>query len=92
MNFVNTSNEILLFLMSHMEHLGINSCKEHVSESHSHARGVASIENPIPMLGGKHLFCLIPVLRGNANFVFCNTSAVRMLEKTSFLNISNGYC
>ena len=28
----NPSNEIMVFLMSHMEHLGIKSCKEHLSE------------------------------------------------------------
>ena len=30
--FFNPSNEILLFLIFHMQHLGINSCKEHLSE------------------------------------------------------------
>ena len=31
-DFFNPSNEIRSFLTSHLHHVGINSCKEHVSE------------------------------------------------------------
>ena len=34
---------------------------------------------------------LIPMLRGRANSVFFNTSAAGMLQKTGFLNITNGF-
>ena len=58
---------------------------------HSRARGVANLENVIPMLGGKHYFFWFPCSVGMRISLFqhlCGEDAI----KHGFLTFTSGYC
>ena len=89
MYFVNTSNEILLFLISQKHSLDAIVAGCNFLCKRSRARGVENIKHTIPMLGGDHFFCDSHARWGRQFWFFqhlCGESA----WKYAFLKISNG--